>query len=141
MHAVEVLYKQIRRQDLYFEVDKILSLGIVKYYLSKYSKPKMTWVVEFNKISGNMECTCMKLESKGIPFCNIFQIIVLEHMKRILIYCILKRWTRAVCSRQGDMKWIGGCQQSNLVVRFGTLSGMSNYCVAMLHNWKIVQII
>ncbi|KAI5654607.1 hypothetical protein M9H77_31794 [Catharanthus roseus] len=65
-NVFNIVRKQIRRQGLYFEKNVIANLEIVKYYLAEYEDLERTWTVEYNNNTENMECTCLKLESKGI---------------------------------------------------------------------------
>lgn len=75
-----VVRKQLRRQGLYYEVDKVDVGGhVLKYYLPNYNEPHRTWNVECQRDSGIYNCLCMKLESKGIPCCYILMVLILWH--------------------------------------------------------------
>ncbi|KAI5668436.1 hypothetical protein M9H77_18289 [Catharanthus roseus] len=63
------------------------------YILGKYECLDKTWVVKMNRISGTFKCSCMKLESKGMPYAHMFRVTVLEHTTIIPESCISKKWT------------------------------------------------
>ncbi|KAI5653498.1 hypothetical protein M9H77_30685 [Catharanthus roseus] len=75
--------KQIQRQGLYYKIDVVHSYKTVKYFLGKYDQLELKWTVELTKNSWLMECSCMKLEFKGLPFSHMFRYMVMEHMQSI----------------------------------------------------------
>ena len=130
-HAAEVytrnifmmVRKQLKRQGLYFKVDVVSMPERTKYYLGKYDCPERVWIVEVNNESMQMECTCMKLESKGVPCCHIFRVMVLQNMKQIPEPCIYRRWTRLVCGRSENRNLeIGLFVAVTQMARYGMLS-------------------
>ncbi|KAI5678081.1 hypothetical protein M9H77_09031 [Catharanthus roseus] len=123
------LRKQIQRQGLYYKIDVVHSYETVKYFLGKYDRLDLTWTVELTRNSGLMECSCTKLESKGLPCSHIFRCMVMENMQSIPNPCILKRWTCLV----GDRRNTGGkiSETVSKMDRYGMLSGFVELCVIM----------
>lgn len=82
--------KHLRRHGVYSLVNKMSRAKITKYFLWKYNSYKKLWVVDKNRENGCLKCSCMKLESKSIPCCHIFRVLVLEDHKKfwILLYSL-----------------------------------------------------
>lgn len=63
----------------------------MKCLLGKYDSVDDTWIVELCRNNGAMDCSCMKLELKGLPCRHMFRVMVLGKMKQIPGACILPR--------------------------------------------------
>ncbi|KAI5657392.1 hypothetical protein M9H77_26185 [Catharanthus roseus] len=96
--------------------------AFLKYFLGKYDRPELTWTVELARNSGLMEYSCMKLESKGLPYSHMFRCMVMEYAQSIPSPCILERWARSF----GDRRNTGGkiSETVSEMVGYGMLSGL-----------------
>lgn len=59
-NVFQIVSKQLRRQCLYYELDRIQSVDAIKYFLAKYDSPHMDWTVEISKNNDGMKCSYMK---------------------------------------------------------------------------------
>ncbi|KAH7836656.1 hypothetical protein Vadar_003992 [Vaccinium darrowii] len=63
------------------------------YYLGKYSS-KSTWRLEYHPSLGTIKCSCLKLESFGIPCCHMIFVMKCEQLISIPLGCFMPRWAR-----------------------------------------------
>ncbi|KAI5661661.1 hypothetical protein M9H77_20984 [Catharanthus roseus] len=103
-NVFRIVSKHMRRQGLYYKVDAVHGEGTIKYFLEKYNRLELTWTVDVNKSSRLMECSCLKLESKGFPYYHIFHYVVLEHMKNIPKSTYIQKVDQKACEATRNPK-------------------------------------
>nr|XP_025628612.1 protein FAR1-RELATED SEQUENCE 5-like [Arachis hypogaea] len=65
------------------------------YTLQKYRRPGMNWKVYRDHISNRFSCTCMRMESFGIPCVHILSVCVSLDLVEIPKSLVLRRWSKA----------------------------------------------
>ncbi|XP_072058266.1 protein FAR1-RELATED SEQUENCE 12-like [Arachis hypogaea] len=65
------------------------------YTLQKYRRPEMDWKVYRKPISNRFNCTCMRMESFGIPCVHILAVCVRLDLVEIPESFMLRRWSKA----------------------------------------------
>ncbi|RYR47962.1 hypothetical protein Ahy_A07g033948 [Arachis hypogaea] len=65
------------------------------YTLQKYRRPEMNWKVYRDHISNTFSCTCMRMESFGIPCVHILSVCVSLDLVEIPESLVLRRWSKA----------------------------------------------
>ncbi|XP_015970746.1 protein FAR1-RELATED SEQUENCE 5-like [Arachis duranensis] len=65
------------------------------YTLQKYRRPEMNWKVYRDHISNRFSCTCMRMESFGIPCVHILSVCVRLDLVEIPESLVLRRWSKA----------------------------------------------
>ncbi|XP_027181850.1 protein FAR1-RELATED SEQUENCE 5-like [Coffea eugenioides] len=100
-HAAEVFSRriflmvreQLKSQGIYYRVDGIDD-GVQCVHMISHSYSGSEWRVQYNRHSGEMRYSCMRMESLGLPCGHMFRIMVFEGMRKIPDSCIMKRWSR-----------------------------------------------
>ncbi|KAH7850924.1 hypothetical protein Vadar_004665 [Vaccinium darrowii] len=64
------------------------------YKVGKYGAPKKVWTVEYKPCNGIMKCSCLKVESVGIPCRHMISVMKREQLRQIPPGCVLLRWMR-----------------------------------------------
>ncbi|RYR24061.1 hypothetical protein Ahy_B02g057557 [Arachis hypogaea] len=65
------------------------------YTLQKYRRPEMNWKVYRDHISNRFTCSCMRMESFGIPCVHILSVCVRLDLVEIPESLVLRRWSKA----------------------------------------------
>ncbi|XP_016169062.1 protein FAR1-RELATED SEQUENCE 5-like [Arachis ipaensis] len=65
------------------------------YTLQKYRRPEMNWKVYRDHISNRFSCSCMRMESFGIPCVHILSVCVMLDLVEIPESLVLRRWSKA----------------------------------------------
>ncbi|RYQ87485.1 hypothetical protein Ahy_B09g095001 [Arachis hypogaea] len=65
------------------------------YTLQKYRRPEMNWKVYRDHISNRFTCSCMRMESFGIPCVHILSVCVRLDLVEIHESLVLRRWSKA----------------------------------------------
>ncbi|RYR69116.1 hypothetical protein Ahy_A03g015646 [Arachis hypogaea] len=65
------------------------------YTLQKYRRPEMNWKVYRDHISNRFTCSCMCMESFGIPCVHILSVCVRLDLVEIPESLVLRRWSKA----------------------------------------------
>ncbi|RYQ80676.1 hypothetical protein Ahy_Scaffold1g106925 isoform K [Arachis hypogaea] len=65
------------------------------YTLQKYRRPEMNWKVYRDHISNRFSCSCMRMESFGIPCVHILSVCVRLDLVEIPESLVLRRWSKA----------------------------------------------
>ncbi|XP_052109283.1 protein FAR1-RELATED SEQUENCE 4-like [Arachis duranensis] len=65
------------------------------YTLQKYRRLEMNWKVYKDHISNRFTCTCMRMESFGIPCVHILSVCVSLDLVEIPESLVLRRWSKA----------------------------------------------
>ncbi|XP_016207194.1 protein FAR1-RELATED SEQUENCE 5-like [Arachis ipaensis] len=65
------------------------------YTLQKYQRPEMNWKVYRDPVANRFTCTCMRLESFGIPCVHILSVCVRLDLVEIPESLVLRRWSKA----------------------------------------------
>ncbi|RYQ88662.1 hypothetical protein Ahy_B09g095726 isoform D [Arachis hypogaea] len=74
------------------EINETLHLHV--YTLQKYRRPEMTWQVYREPTSNIFSCTCMRMESFGIPCVHIVAVCVRLDLAEIPESLVLRRWSK-----------------------------------------------
>ncbi|XP_057761152.1 protein FAR1-RELATED SEQUENCE 5-like [Arachis stenosperma] len=65
------------------------------YTLQKFRRPEMNWKVYRDHISNRFSCSCMRMESFGIPCVHILSVCVRLDLVEIPESLVLRRWSKA----------------------------------------------
>ncbi|RYR20961.1 hypothetical protein Ahy_B03g066188 [Arachis hypogaea] len=65
------------------------------YTLQKYRRPEMNWKVYRDPVANRFTCTCMRMESFGIPCVHILSVCVRLDLVEIPESLVLRRWSKA----------------------------------------------
>ncbi|XP_027151814.1 protein FAR1-RELATED SEQUENCE 5-like [Coffea eugenioides] len=84
--------KHLGRQGLYDCFKREDTGSECLFYLAKY-RDSRTWVVEMDKETRQMKCSCKKFEWKGLPCAHMFRVMVVKNLQKFPQACIMKRWT------------------------------------------------
>ncbi|XP_016178521.1 protein FAR1-RELATED SEQUENCE 5-like [Arachis ipaensis] len=74
----------------------------IKYIVCKHGRPDFTWTVDFCQEKLIFMCTCLRMESFGIPCEHIVKVLVDRDIREILRSLVLDRWTKKVKSALND---------------------------------------
>ncbi|XP_052108828.1 protein FAR1-RELATED SEQUENCE 5 isoform X1 [Arachis duranensis] len=64
------------------------------YTIQKYQRPNMTWQVRREPISNSFNCTCMRMESFGIPCAHIVAVCVRLNLGKLPESLVLRRCSK-----------------------------------------------
>ncbi|RYQ83230.1 hypothetical protein Ahy_B10g101875 isoform B [Arachis hypogaea] len=64
------------------------------YTIQKYRRPNMTWQVCREPISNSFSCTCMRMDSFGIPCVHIMAVCVRLDLGKLSESLVLRRWSK-----------------------------------------------
>ncbi|XP_025679469.1 protein FAR1-RELATED SEQUENCE 5-like [Arachis hypogaea] len=64
------------------------------YYVCRYAKPTKVWEVEWVDNGNAITCSCMRMESFGIPCEHIISVLVRRDVREIPKCLVLHRWTK-----------------------------------------------
>ena len=94
----------------------------VIYGLSKYCKPNLVWHVSVYDGEMEFKCSCMRMESFGIPCDHIIAILVYLDISELPRSLVLDRWTKNAKEALWDMvDSNGGAWDSLIASRYGCL--------------------
>lgn len=62
--------------------------------MTKYEASNRKWNVSFELSSNEFKCSCRRMESFGLPFEHILQLLVYLNISKLPKCLILKRWTK-----------------------------------------------
>ncbi|XP_027071742.2 protein FAR1-RELATED SEQUENCE 5-like [Coffea arabica] len=85
--------EEMKMQGMYCRYNGIDD-GVQCIHFLEHSYLKIEYRVQYNRFTGEMRCSCLKMETQGLPCCHMFRIMLFEHLDKIPENCILKRWTR-----------------------------------------------
>ncbi|XP_071933049.1 protein FAR-RED IMPAIRED RESPONSE 1-like [Coffea arabica] len=68
--------------------------GITAVHFMKHPYNYSYYTVMYNRSTGHMNCSCLKMETHGLPCCHMFRAMLFEKLKKIPLNCIMKRWIR-----------------------------------------------
>ncbi|RYR21236.1 hypothetical protein Ahy_B03g066521 [Arachis hypogaea] len=74
----------------------------IKYIMCKHGRPDFMWTVDFCQEKMIFMCTCLRMESFGIPCEHIVKVLVDRDICEILRSLVLDRWTKKVKSALND---------------------------------------
>ncbi|XP_057746662.1 protein FAR1-RELATED SEQUENCE 5-like [Arachis stenosperma] len=74
----------------------------IKYIVCKHGRPDFMWTVDFRQEEMIFMCTCLRMESFGIPCEHIVKVLVDRDICEILRSLILDRWTKKIKSALND---------------------------------------
>ncbi|RYR59291.1 hypothetical protein Ahy_A05g025153 [Arachis hypogaea] len=74
----------------------------IKYIVCKHGRPDFMWTIEFHQEEMIFMCTCLRMESFGIPCEHIVKVLVDRDICEILRSLVLNRWTKKVKSALND---------------------------------------
>ncbi|QHO58436.1 Protein FAR1-RELATED SEQUENCE [Arachis hypogaea] len=74
----------------------------IKYIVCKHGRPDFTWTVDFRQEEMIFMCTCLRMESFGIPCEHIVKVLVDRDIREIPRSLVLDRWTKKVKSALND---------------------------------------
>ncbi|XP_020978217.1 protein FAR1-RELATED SEQUENCE 3-like [Arachis ipaensis] len=74
----------------------------IKYIMCKHGRPDFMWIVDFHQEEMIFMCTCLRMESFGIPCEHIVKVLVGRDICEILQSLVLDRWTKKVKSALND---------------------------------------
>ncbi|XP_057755694.1 protein FAR1-RELATED SEQUENCE 5-like [Arachis stenosperma] len=74
----------------------------IKYIVCKHGRPDFTWTVDFRQEEMIFMCTCLRMESFGIPCEHIVKVVVDRDIREIPRSLVLDRWTKKVKSALND---------------------------------------
>nr|XP_027071958.1 protein FAR1-RELATED SEQUENCE 5-like [Coffea arabica] len=87
-----VVRKEMKKQRLFCRINDTND-GITVVHFMKHLYNYSYYTVAYNKSTGHMKCSCLKIETHGLPCCHMFRTMLFEKLKRISPNCIMKRWT------------------------------------------------
>ncbi|RYR59066.1 hypothetical protein Ahy_A05g024909 isoform D [Arachis hypogaea] len=74
----------------------------IKYTVCKHGRPNFMWTVDFRQEEMIFMCTCLRMESFGIPCEHIVKVLVDRDICEIPRSLVLDRWTKKVKSAFND---------------------------------------
>ncbi|XP_016164687.1 protein FAR1-RELATED SEQUENCE 5-like [Arachis ipaensis] len=74
----------------------------IKYIVCKHGRPDFMWTVDFHQEEMIFMCTCLRMESFGIPSEYIVKVLVDRDICEIPRSLVLDRWTKKVKSALND---------------------------------------
>ncbi|QHO27528.1 Protein FAR1-RELATED SEQUENCE [Arachis hypogaea] len=74
----------------------------IKYIVCKHGRPNFMWTVDFRQEEMIFMCTCLRMESFGIPCEHIVKVLVDRDISEIPRSLVLDRWTKKVKSALND---------------------------------------
>ncbi|XP_057760145.1 protein FAR1-RELATED SEQUENCE 5-like [Arachis stenosperma] len=74
----------------------------IKYIMCKHGRPDFMWTVDFCQEEMIFMCTCLRMESFGIPCEHIMKVLVDRDICEIPRSLVLDRWTKKVKSTLND---------------------------------------
>ncbi|XP_016178470.1 protein FAR1-RELATED SEQUENCE 5-like [Arachis ipaensis] len=74
----------------------------IKYIVCKHGRPDLLWTVDFRQEEMIFMCTCLRMESFGIPCEHIVKVLVDRDICEIPRSLVLDRWTKKVKSALND---------------------------------------
>ncbi|XP_027174564.1 protein FAR-RED IMPAIRED RESPONSE 1-like [Coffea eugenioides] len=87
-----VVRKEMKKQRLFCRINDTDD-GITVVHFMKHLYNYSYYTVAYNRSTGHMKCSCLKIETHGLPCCHMFRAMLFEKLKRIPPNCIMKRWT------------------------------------------------
>ncbi|XP_027067631.1 protein FAR1-RELATED SEQUENCE 7-like [Coffea arabica] len=87
-----VVRKEMKKQGLFCRINDTDD-GITAVHFMKYLYNYSYHTVAYNRSTGHMKCSYLKIETHGLPCCHMFLAILFEELKMIPPNCIMKRWT------------------------------------------------
>ena len=88
-----VVWEEMKKQGLFCRINGTDN-GITTVHFMKHPYNYSYYTVVYNRSTGHMKCSCLKMETHGLPCCHMFRAMLFEELKRIPPNCIMKRWTR-----------------------------------------------
>ncbi|XP_027169504.1 protein FAR1-RELATED SEQUENCE 5-like [Coffea eugenioides] len=85
--------KEMKKQEMYYRYNGSDN-GITAVHYLRHPYIYSEYMVSYDRATGNMNCSCLKLEMLGLPYCHMFRAMLFEKLQRIPQNCIMKRWTR-----------------------------------------------
>ncbi|XP_016206445.1 protein FAR1-RELATED SEQUENCE 5-like [Arachis ipaensis] len=64
------------------------------YRIEKYRRPDMRWIVVWEPVTNNFRCTCMRMESFGLPCVHILAVCVKLDLCALPDSLVLRRWAK-----------------------------------------------
>ncbi|XP_057734631.1 protein FAR1-RELATED SEQUENCE 5-like [Arachis stenosperma] len=64
------------------------------YKIEKYRRPDMRWIVVWEPVTNNFMCTCMRMESFGLPCVHILAVCVRLDLCALPDSLVLRRWAK-----------------------------------------------
>ncbi|QHO01364.1 protein FAR1-RELATED SEQUENCE 5-like [Arachis hypogaea] len=74
----------------------------IKYIVCKHGRPDFMWTIDFRQEEMIFMCTCLRMESFGIPCEHIVKVLVDRDICEIPRSLVLDRWTKKVKSALND---------------------------------------
>ncbi|RYR76143.1 hypothetical protein Ahy_A01g000739 [Arachis hypogaea] len=101
----------------------------IKYIVCKHGRPDFLWIVEFHQEEMIFMCTCLRMESFGIPCEHIVKVLVDKDICEILRSLVLDRWNKNVKSALNDPS--GFTRNAVVISRQSTLMEFSKQLAAV----------
>ncbi|KAH7845688.1 hypothetical protein Vadar_004870 [Vaccinium darrowii] len=127
-HAIFVKFqKEIVAESCLFLLGKQDTEDHYMYEVGKYGAPKKVWTVEYKPCNGIMKCSCLKVESVGIPCRHMISVMKREQLRQIPPGCVLSRWMRPTMQNghEGPFLWNDSTTVTQST-RYGMLSSTFN---------------
>ncbi|KAK7260548.1 hypothetical protein RIF29_26690 [Crotalaria pallida] len=101
----------------------------VIHLVTRYRKPDSRWLVSYAREEGMMKCSCLRMESTGIPCSHIVKVLVFLHMGELPSYLISKRWTKKAKAHGVRRNQLGASFGDDTLFsrRYGALSDICRY--------------
>ncbi|XP_015970032.1 protein FAR-RED IMPAIRED RESPONSE 1-like [Arachis duranensis] len=101
LHSVVAMYVRSRVGSM-----RVLNIenndDCIKYIVCKHGRPDFMWTVEFCQEEMIFMCTCLRMESFGIPCEHIVKVLDEREICEIFWSLVLNRWTKKVKSALND---------------------------------------
>ncbi|XP_027156377.1 protein FAR1-RELATED SEQUENCE 5-like [Coffea eugenioides] len=88
-----VVREEMKKQGLFCMING-RDDGINAVHFMKHPYNYSYYTVVYNRSTRHMKCSCLKMETHGLPCCHMFRAMLFEELKKIPPNCIMKRWTR-----------------------------------------------
>nr|XP_025665199.1 protein FAR1-RELATED SEQUENCE 5-like [Arachis hypogaea] len=86
------------------------------YQVSKFYKPNMIWHVSFHEEQVEFKCSCMRMDSIGIPCSHILAVLGFLDIAELPKSLVLRRWTRKAKEGISGYDDMGGLMEDSLAI-------------------------
>ncbi|KAI4328718.1 hypothetical protein L6164_021052 [Bauhinia variegata] len=118
--------EEIERVGALNVVERMQARSISKFKLNIFGKPQIEYRVVLDTLLNEFERDCRLLETRGVPYCNIFCAMRHEHMDVTPSSLICRQWTKATKIDCRTFRETDGGDTKNLVMLH--LGAMSVAC-------------
>ncbi|XP_057718084.1 protein FAR1-RELATED SEQUENCE 9-like [Arachis stenosperma] len=86
------------------------------YQVSKFYKPNMIWHVSFHGEQDEFKCSCMRMDSIGIPCSHILAVLDFLDIAELPKSLVLRRWTKKAKEGISGYDDMGGLMEDSLAI-------------------------